>query len=199
MVRGKERLLILRIRTQTQHSEPLHLAYSFEAFWMWTSKEARGQRMKGGKGRGAESCTFKSDLTNERLPKNLHILVMKDKGRSPWSQGRLLVAGKFATRKRRWQPRQAWIRSLPAGKDTELRKLPERPAEAPWRLCAVCHLFPWRHWGSGAAVASEKLLCAGLPAIQGRSRAAVPASLCPYVSGTCSMIRSHYCNYRLAT
>lgn len=101
--------------------------------------------------------------------------------------GQVLVAGKFAIRKRRQHPGQAWIRSLSAGKDTELRELPERPAEAP--LTPVCcHLFPWRRWGSGAAVASEKLLRAGPPAIQGRSRAAVPASLCTYVSGTCSMI-----------
>ena len=79
-----------------------------------------------------------------------------------------------------------------------LRELPERPAEAPL-MPVCCHLFPWRRWGSGAAGASEKLLRAGPPAIQGCSRAAVPASLCTYVSGTCSMIRSHYRNHRLAT
>lgn len=92
--------------------------------------------------------------------------------------GQVLVAGKFAIRKRRQQPRQAWIRSLSAGKDTALRELPERPAEAPL-MPVCCHLFPWRRWGSGAAGGLRKAAACGT--------ARHPGSL----TGCCSSLPVH--------
>ena len=91
--------------------------------------------MKGEKEEGTDSCTFKSYLTNERLPKSLHFFERQRE--VPLISVQVLVAGKFAIRKRRQRPSQAWI-----------RELPERPADALTPVC--CHLFPWRRWGSAA-------------------------------------------------
>lgn len=122
--------------------------------------------MKGEKEGGTDSCTFKPDLTNERLPKSLH--VFERQREVPLISVQVLVAGKFAIRKRRPRPRQAWI-----------RELPERPAEALTPVC--CHVsletLGVSSWG-------------GLRKAAASGTARHPGSLCTYVSGMCSVIRS---------
>lgn len=92
---------------------------------------------KGGREGGADSCTFKSDLTNERLPKSLHVFVMKDKGRSPWSQGRYLWQENLQLEKEGSSPDRPGSGLYQPAKTLSSGSFLRGLLRPPWRLCAV--------------------------------------------------------------